>query len=434
MSQVFVEVVMDLFKGALSLESAQFLDTDFAEELLSEFQRLRDVGDFSQAAMKKCKVSAITKLYTDISLQFVVSDQVSNNAYFILPHMDKNHPFFKQMGFSSEWASSSTTLQSIREAAGKCKEAGVDLRTGRVKGYFKEVKVTIVLAHNFFTNKQWKTTDIVGIFGHELGHAFTYFEYFGNIVRRSLLIDQASKAVMDQKYNSEEKKKLITEVEKQLGIEPLAAEKAINLHGIKGKHNVEQVLITDDVFNHTRTESSTPFYDARNVEQLADQFCVVHGMGKWQSEALSKLYKHYRDPEAVTALEFFVVEIIKLTLFLVVSFFNPFFVLIYGLTFVPMSQIYDKPKERILFLKRQMISHLKSSSDKFIKAKLVDDIKAVEDLLEEFTKRNTIFEFYCNYLNPVGRRMYKEEAFRKGIENALNNDIFLKAAELEMIK
>ena len=194
------------------------------------------------------------------------------------------------------------------------------------------------------------------------------------------------------------------------------------------------MLITDDVFNHTRTESSTPFYDARNVEQLADQFCVVHGMGKWQSEALSKLYKHYRDPEAVTSLEFFVVEIIKLTLFLVVSFFNPFFVLIYGLTFVPMSQIYDKPKERILFLKRQMISHLKSSSDKFIKAKLVDDIKAVEDLLEEFTKRSTIFEFYCNYLNPVGRRMYKEEAFRKGIENALNNDIFLKAAELEMIK
>ena len=425
---------MDLFKGALSLESAQFLDTDFAEELLNELQRLRDIGDFGQAAMKKCKVSAITKLYTDIDLQFVISDQIQNNAYFILPHMDKNHPFFKQMGLSPDWASSSTTLQSIREAASKSKDAGVDLRTGRVKGYFKQVKVTIVMSHNFFVDKKWKTQEIAGIFAHELGHAFTYFEYFGNIVRRSLLIDQASKTVMDARYNSEEKKKLITEVEKQLGIETLTAEKTINLNGIKGKHSIEEVLITDDVFNHSRTESSTPFYDARNVEQLADQFCVIHGMGKWQSEALAKLYKHYRDPEAVTSLEFFVVEIIKLTLFLVLTFYNPFFTLIYGLTFVPMSQIYDKPKDRILFLKRQMISNLKSTNDKFIKAKLVTDIQAIDDLLTEFTKRSTIFDFYCNYLNPVGRRMFKEETFRKGIENALNNDIFLKAAELEMIK
>lgn len=425
---------MGLFKGALSLESAQFLDTDFAEELLNELQRLRDVGDFGQAAMKKCKVTAITKLYTDIKLQFVISDQISNNAYFVLPHMDKNHPFFKQMGFSSDSASSSTTLQSIRESASKCKEAGVDLRTGRVKGFFKEIPVTIVMAHNFFTNKDWKTTDIVGIFAHELGHAFTYFEYFGNIVRRSTLVDQASKAVMDPSYNSEEKKKLLVEVEKQLGIEPITSDKFINLPSTKAKTNVEQVLITDDVFSNTRTESSTPFYDARNVEQLADQFCVIHGIGRWQTEALAKLYKKYRVPEAVSSLEFFIIEIVKLTLFLFVTYSNPLFVLIYGLTFVPASQIYDKPKERMIFIKRQMISHLKTTNDKFIKAKLTDDIRAVEELIDQMTKRSTIFELYCNYLNPVGRRMYKEEQFRKNIEVAINNDIFYKAAELEMMK
>ena len=232
---------MDLFKGQLVFESAQFQSGDFAEELLIELQRLRDVGDYSQAAMKKCKVPALSKLYTDIDVEFIISDKIYNNAYFVLPSMDKNHPFFKQMGLNSGLnGGSAVTLQSIRENGGKVKEAGVDLATGRVKGFFKQVKVTIVMAHNFFTDKEWKTEHAVAIFLHELGHAFTYFEYFGNIVRRSTLIDQASKTVMDPGYNSETKVKLLKEVERQLGTEKLEPEKLINLPSDKAKAKVEE--------------------------------------------------------------------------------------------------------------------------------------------------------------------------------------------------
>jgi hypothetical protein len=205
----------------------------------------------------------------------------------------------------------------------KSKDAGVDLRTGRLKGYFKQVKVTIAIAHNLFTNKEYKTENICGIYAHELGHAFTYFEYFGNIVRRSILVDQASKTVMDPAFNSESKLKLLKEVEKQLGTEDLGLEKTINLPAEKAKLKVETVLITDDLFNHTRTESSTPYYDTRNIEQLADQFCVIHGMGKWQAEALAVIYKHYRDASVISATEFLIVEFIKLSLFLFLTFTNP---------------------------------------------------------------------------------------------------------------
>lgn len=422
---------MDKFNGMVALESAQYQGVEFAEELLIEMQRLRDLGDFSQAAMKKCKVSALTRLYTDIDVQFVVSDKIHNNAYFIIPHLDKNHPFLKQMGIE-EWGDSGVTLQSIRESSSKCKDAGVDLRTGRVKGYFKQVKITIVLAHNLFADKKYKTEHICGIYAHELGHAFTYFEYFGNIIRRSILIDQAAKTVMDNSYNSESKVKLLQEVEKQLGTQNLQLEKTINLPSNKAKIRVEQVLITDDLFNHTRTESSTPYYDARNIEQLADQFCVIHGMGKWQAEALTVIYKHYRDPSVVSATEFVVVELIKVTLFILMSFLNPFLVLLYGLTFIPMPEWYDKPKQRIESLKRQMISILKNCKDPLVKEKLLADVQAMEQLLEEYSHRSSIFELYLNHLNPVGRRMYKEENFRKQIESYLNNDLFYKAAEFEV--
>ena len=422
---------MDKFKGMVALESAQYQGADFGEELLLEMQRLRDIGDYSQAAMKKCKVSALTKLYTDIDVQFVITDKIKNNAYFIIPHLDKNHPFLKQMG-SSDWGDSGISLQSIRESASKSKEAGVDLRTGRVKGYFNQVKITIVMALNLFTDKKYKTQNICGIYAHELGHAFTYFEYFGNIMRRSILIDQASKTVMNNNFNSESKVKLLQEVEKQLGIENLQLEKTINLPNEKAKLRVEQVLITDDLFNHTRTESSTPYYDARNIEQLADQFCVIHGMGVWQAEALTVIYKHYRDSSVVSAAEFVIVEIIKLTLFLLFTFMNPFLVLIYGLTFIPTAEWYDKPKQRIEQLKRQLISNLKLASDPAVKEKLMSDIKAVDELLEQYKQRRGLFELYTNHLNPVGRRMYKEENFRKQIENYLNNDLFVKAAEFEV--
>ena len=422
---------MDKFGGMVALESAQFQGVEFAEELLVEMQRLRDLGDFSQAAMKKCKVSALTKLYTDIDVQFVVSDKIKNNAYFIIPHLDKNHPFLNQMGMA-EWGDSGVSLQSIRESTAKCKEAGVDLRTGRVKGYFKNVKITIVIAHNLFTDKKYKTEHLCGIYAHELGHAYTYFEYFGNIIRRSILIDQAAKTVMDNTYNSESKVKLLQEVEKQLGTQSLQLEKTINLPANKAKVHVEQVLITDDLFNHTRTESSTPYYDARNIEQLADQFCVLHGMGRWQAEALTVIYKHYRDPSVVSAAEFVVVELIKVTLFVLMSFLNPFLVLLYGLTFIPKPEWYDKPKQRIEQLKRQMISILKFCKDPLVKEKLTADVQALEQLLEEYHQRSGLFDLYLNHLNPVGRRMYKEENFRKLIESYLNNDLFYKAAEFEV--
>lgn len=422
---------MDKFSGMVALESAQFQGAEFAEELLVEMQRLRDLGDYSQAAMKKCKVSALTRLYTDIDVQFVVSDKIHNNAYFIIPHLDKNHPFLKQMGME-EWGDSGVSLQSIRESSSKCKEAGVDLRTGRVKGYFKNVKITIVLAHNLFTDKKYKTEHLCGIYAHELGHAFTYFEYFGNIVRRSILIDQAAKTVMDEGYNSESKVKLLQEVEKQLGTQNLQLEKTINLPSNKAKVRIEQVLITDDLFNHTRTESSTPYYDARNIEQLADQFCVIHGMGKWQAEALTVIYKHYRDPSVISATEFVIVELVKVALFVLMSFLNPFLVLLYGLTFIPMPEWYDKPKQRIESLKRQMIGILKHCKDPLVKEKLVADLRAMEQLLEEYNHRSGLFDLYLNHLNPVGRRMYKEEIFRKQIESYLNNDLFLKAAEFEV--
>lgn len=424
---------MDLFKGQVALEAAQFQSIDFAEELLKEMQRLRDIGDYSQAAMKKCKISALTKLYTEIDVQFVVSDKIHDNAYFVVPSMDKNHPFLKLMGISS-YGESGVTLQSIRESAAKYKDAGVDLRTGRVKGYFRQVKVIIAVAHNLFTNKAYSTKHICGVFGHELGHAWSYFEFFGNIMRKSILIDQASKTVIDAGYNSETKVKLLKEVEKQLGTETLGLEKMVNLPSDKAKDRVETVLITDDLFNHTRTESSTPYYDARNVEQLADQFCVIHGMGVWQAEALSVIYKRHHDSSVVSSAEFVAVELLKLTLFLVVTYMNPVIVLIYGIMAIPTPAWYDRPKDRIEFLKRQMVGHLKITDDPIIKEKLVEDIKAMNVLLEQFSSRFTLFEIYLNYLNPFGRRMYNEEKFRKQIEEALNNDLFLKAAEFEVAK
>lgn len=422
---------MDKFKGMLALESAQYQGDEFADALLLEMQRLRDIGDFSQAAMKKCKVSALTRLYTEIDVQFVISDKIRDNAYFIIPNLDKNHPFLKQMGVA-EWADSGTSLQSIRESATKSKEASVDLRTGRVKGYFKNVKITIVLAANLFTDKKYKTQHICGIYAHELGHAYTYFEYFGNIIRRSVLVDQASKTVMNPNFNTESKIKLLQEVEKQLGVENLQLEKTVNLPGNRAKVQVEQVLITDDLFNHDRTESSTPYYDARNVEQLADQFCVIHGMGAWQAEALTVIYKHYRDSSVVSAAEFVIIEIIKVALFTLFTFTNPFLALLYGLTFIPTAEWYDKPKQRIEHLKRQLISNLKVVSDPVVKDKLLGDIKAIDNLLEQYTQRSGLFDLYTNHLNPVGRRLYKEENFRKTIENYLNNDLFAKAAEFEV--
>ena len=420
-----------MLRGMLNLESAYDQSGVLFEELVEEIRKLRNGGEYTQDAMKKCGVSDALRAYTGMDVDFIVTQNIGYNAYFTFPLMDKNHPFLAQMGYAG-YGSSAVTLQSIRDDSGRAKKGTVNLKTGKVGGYFTKVKCSIHMGVSLVSSTKFTVEEVAAIILHEAGHAWTYFEYFGNIVRKSWLIDQAAQSSIGI-TPPEEKVKVLVEVERQLGLEIIDKTGLLNTPIKNRSQLVESVLISDDIVN-TRTESSAAYYDVRNVEQLADQFVSIHGGSRAQASALLKLTKMQGHIEAMNPAEYVAMEILKVVLHTITFAFFPVITILYAISLLPNPKMYDDPKQRIIYLKRHCINSLKNSRDPERKQALVEDIKAIEKLEQVLTERSTLFQMITNNLTTVGRKLYKQETFKKKVEEALDNDLYTRAASFEGIK
>lgn len=417
-----------MLRGNLNLESAYTQSGMLFEDLIEEIEALRRGGDYSQEAMKKCGVARAIKTYTGIDCDFIATEKIGYNAFFTFPLMDKNHPFLRQMGYDG-MGSSAVTLQSLRENSAKASKGWVNLKTGKVGGYFTQVRCSIHVGLVMLSTTKFSVAEVAAVILHELGHAFTYFEYFGNIVRKSWLVDQASQSAVGIEP-PEQKVKVIEEVERQLGIDSVDRTALINTPKQSRNQAVEAVLIAEDLMN-TRTESSTPYYDVRCVEQLADQFVAIHGGSVAQASALSKLFKEKGHIETLSAPEYMAIELLKMVMFSITACLFPVLTILYVFSILPNPKLYDDPKQRIIYLKRHCINALKNCRSDVMKKSLIEDIAAIEALENQLTERNTVFDMLANNLTVVGRKLYKQESFQKKVEEALHNDLYTRAAQFE---
>lgn len=423
-------------KLQISQEAIDRQSGDLFTELSETIEGLMQLTILDQNDINQSRLKSVVRKYTGMDVTFTLI-QNTYDAYVHLVQVDKNHVFFQQR-------SKLLSYQLDNYNTTKTQSAGeVNLKNGTVGGVFSKFPIKIGLGSLFLRNldgtvSEFSAEEVAAILIHELGHAFTTFEYLGKTVMTGLVISgsvRSTAGITDTKQRTKVIMKATND--SKIMVDEAFVEKTIAKHG----ENSDLILLTEHVKN-LNSLTKTNVYDSRNCEQIADQFAVKHGAGPALAKALEKLHKfsyniNYRSTYMYVTLE--VMKIISTMFFAGVMIASGPFTMGFGLillmSHIPGAKIYDDPKDRLIFLKRQLIDDLKKLNMQDVKNKdqikdIVDSIECIEARIDDVKDRKTWAVAFWDAVTPWGRNREQQEAKAKKLEESLNNDLFVKAAVL----
>lgn len=415
---------MKNFGGFVHLEAYSNVASKLMPDLTAALGQLRRKRDYSQAAMEEAGISEVIMAHTGLNVNFRTTSDLWANAYIVVPQLDANNQFTKEI--SRQYPYLATEGVALLKDKPSLK-GYVDLNNYRVSGLFSEVKLDIVLGHSFLENKNYMDDEIAAIISHEIGHGFDYFRLLGQLVGDSMIVSSAAKVVASNEKN-EVKTKVLVKAKEQLGLEELNVEDLISQANINSGEYTELVLVTNSYLSQ-QSQSSTKNYDVRNLEQSADAFVAYHGGSRPLATGLSKLYKQTGNKATDSIYTYLLCETLKtaLTLFLLVS--APISAVVWLVSIMPATKRYDDPKERVITLKQQTLHAIRTTKNEEHKVAMVEDIKALDAVIDRLNARKTIYEAIYYAATPMGRKKYNEEQHRMMMKNILFNDLQAKALE-----
>lgn len=392
-----------------------------------------------QNDVNQSQLSGIVRKHTGMDVNFTLCPN-TYDAYCHLVEVDRNHAFFHQRTkLLCYHANNYKTTKT--EAIG-----GVNLKNGTVDGVFSKFPVKIGLGSLFIVGIEGERSvfdadEVAAILIHEIGHAFTTFEYLGKTVMTGLVIGSSVRETAGISEPRERTKVIMSACKNaNLMIDEAFIEKTISVHG----NDSDVILLTEHVRNlNVITKSNV--YDARNCEQIADQFAVKHGAAAALGSALEKLHKYSYDINYRSTFMYVTLEVMKVigAMFLGTALLGGGLLmigiaLIVLISHIPGTKIYDDPKDRLIFLKRQVIDDLKKLDNQSVKNKVLIKslIESIEDLdarIEDVKDRKGWGTAIWDVVTPWGRNREQQEAKAKILEESLNNDLFTKAAKLAVL-
>jgi len=225
------------------------------------------------------------------------------------------------------------------------------------------------------------------------------------------------------------KVEIIDQYAKLRGVTFEEKERIINM---QSKEGVATVLLQAEI-QKSVSETGASMYDGTGFEFLSDQFATRHGGGLSLVTALDKIQRYQRNPVYRNAATFYSLEMIKtLSFFAAVAVGGPATALIAILIVAnnPHESTYDLPRDRAERVKRDLVEQLKNKKlDKETKQSLLDDLAAIEAVMETMTQRNGSLQLVWKVLSPTTRKELKHKEAQQTIEKLLNNDLFASAAK-----
>ena len=414
----------------ISLESIAVQSGKLHEKISEMITELRADGSYTTESIKKSMISQVIKRETGLNTVLNIEKRFGVNAAVWLPTLDNNHPFISAYLGGNGYAAFNGTAGDIIDALEKNNISGkVDTKNCTVSGTFSKYETTVVVGYELISDLRFTAREVSAIILHELGHLFTYYQFLGTSVHGAVVTGLISKGVMEtQDYES--RLKVIKKAEAHLGIEGINAEK----YASNGGKGLDVVLLTKYAKRIYET-SGHQMYDLRNTEQLADTFAIRHGAGADLVTALNKIYKQFGDRSTVSAVTHVFVELMKVCLWLLSLLVLPITTLVLTVFLSPMQfKIYDDPKARTTFAKRQLIEELKNPK---LPAKrrleVLNDIETIEAVEAELNDRRTLYTVIWENFSSLGRRSVKEEDYEKKLEAMLYTDIYTRANQIKTL-
>ena len=398
---------------SISNESIARQDGKFFERLTEAISQMRNT-DYSTEAIKKSFIVQVIKQYTGISTVIEVGDDL--HVFIINGPVTVNHVF--DLGRQQY-----ETVDVLKRTLIK---GTVNAQTGMVTGVFSELTNIIHLGAKVLKNNKYKDEHIAAILLHEIGHKFTYYQFITNASVVSYIISNTAKQLLNSDSYAE-REIIIKRADELMGVDTRTLNPADLISN--PKPGVEILLLSR--FSLTpNILTSNLFYDIRNVEQLADTYAVRQGAGAYLSEALQYYWRDVNKTRRHSALVEILCEVG--TLISSMQFGTAFLAYLFS---APTADIYDDPKDRIEFIRQQLIDDLKnvSKNDKLMRDKIVKEIEVVENVKKEIYERFEIVKLFQRIVSSKGRALMHGVKLQKQLEAMLYNDLFYKSAKIKQL-
>lgn len=437
-----------------SLMSLEAIDHQMNDPLVSTLENaftLYKEEKINNAELSKLIDTAVKKrcgfnLTTNIVLSFEA------NANYEVVMIDINHPLTrKSLEHFSQDALDDGLTEATKEnvmklAKGTYNSKGVlNLKEAKVSGAFAEIPVTINL-YTALLNKL-EPIECVAVFLHELGHAWTFFEFLGIYTYRNALLANTTKEYLECK-SVEEKRKFILKTNNAYGIsvpKELAEtnDDAVQvLLGVTGKRLYNGV--------------TSMMYDNTSVEAIADQFAVRFGVGKELTLALSKFANSWKMMRTNTFIYLgFALHAVCITvatllnigtlmattpftaIMTIIAFpliaFNFFGIADNLVKYANGASTYDTPQRRLMRIRNEMVSRLKTTRNKGNIELIIKQLDEVKDYIEKADNYNNIFVKIYRFISSDFRSEEEKKIYQQITEDLVNNSLYVSSAKFKQL-
>lgn len=436
--------------GTLSLPSISMEAIDYQGrslllfDLVAIVEPIRFKSDLTQRDLDNSGISKIVLSRTGMRVTFELNTTDSATDFYAEPPLlDAANPYYKLLADLELDKQCNDIVERHQRTVRLAKTSfgWVDLSHGKVSGLFSALECKVTIPAAALRDPQFATEEVVAAILHELGHLFSYFEVLTYTTSSNVVITTATEALMatDDRVK---KMQLITDVFSIIGdveketVEAIADSNdsaVIRLSLMRTFEEKEQ--------SRTRefsSEKNAAPYNTRSIEYMADQFAVRHGaaipLATMQHKLAKLTYPDYDEPRVV----FLAFQAIRLSLVITAASVN----LAIGGIIATMASLLlttaaqeddyrSDPSERLGKIKLDLVQLLKNTklNSKF-RQQILRDVEAIDAIRSQIKEHHGVFRYVWRNFSPIGRRQAKIREFQKGLEDLVNNDLFIHANHL----
>lgn len=329
----------------------------------------------------------------------------------------------------------------------KNKIGTIDLTNARVGGIFSEYehKLWVDVAGNLL-NFKMTVPEVTAIILHELGHAFTYYEFADRLESTNQVLTNLS-MLMRKGDEAEGGKKqyLMKELAEKFG------QKSEDFDDILNEKN--QVIFGMKLFkkyiDFVKSQLPNAKYDTTASEQLADNFAARFGYGRQLITALDRFYTGAPEKSAVGrfganfgglfeiiilpavgALYTLMLGIVPAIL--IFSLILMLITFLCGESFQDMT--YDVLKMRYTRIRQQYIEMITTLDLKKEELReVVDSIHEMDTIIKSTSIYKSLITRLSNFIFSKHRATKNDVEMQYLLEALTHNNLYLKSAELEVL-
>lgn len=414
----------------VAIETIKTQSPTFFKELAVAYESLRQNKNTDIThAEEVFLIAKIIKHHTnmEIDVHIETNGLTSVGPAIMPPDVSKNHPLFNAM--RREYFTGQNTLNEAAKAGGELRGM-VNIKTGRVSGYFASVTGTFYMPASLINNPKFSPEELAAITLHECGHMFTYFEY----IARSLTTNYSLLALQESLSTvktPDERETIMVSFGKAARIGP---EKLEELSKTTNDKVISAVVLTAAA-EESYSELGANIYDSTAWEYLSDAYARAYQAGLPLTTALDKLYRANFNISFRSMPVYLFYEAFKLVA-IGLSIWSGGLGLGIALMLFAMdgaSEDYDTPEARFKRVKMEIIKDLKNPHISKQDAKrLTDDVAAIDTLLETIHDKRQFIGVLWDWVTVIGQKKVNYINFQKQLEEFASNDLFAKAAQLRL--